>query len=65
MPAYPIAISGLRLASGGQAAALDPSRGSRPLRIAGQVLFWPLLLKAGLVTGALVTALAQHLVALG
>lgn len=33
----------------------------RAARLAGQLLFWPALLKAGLVAGAAATALVQHL----
>jgi hypothetical protein len=33
----------------------------RAARLAGQLLFWPALLKGGLVAGAAATALLQHL----
>ena len=39
-------------------------RGAR-LRIAGQLLFWPLLVKSGLAAGGAVAASVQYLVAAG
>lgn len=33
----------------------------RAARLAGQILFWPALLKAGLVAGAAGTALVQYM----
>jgi hypothetical protein len=39
-------------------------RGSR-VRFAGQLLFWPLLLKSGLAAGGVLAASVQYLVAAG
>ena len=66
MPAHPVTSPELRLARSGPSSALDLGEGrARPLRIAGHILFWPALLKAGLLTGGALTAFIQYLVELG